>query len=409
MNQFFSFHSPYSPHTPYHPHHPQLPHHPCATRHLLSFLTLFLPLGLLASPLLGGPGGSVSGGSLLSFHNATTDQRHEVVEVEAAKLYKQLGVKAGTPLVVKDKRGNEVTTQLTYDGKLLVDADVRPMSTTTYTVAAGQPKQYRQWVYGRLVPERKDDIAWENDRGAYRIYGPALEKTGERSFGTDVWVKNTPDLVIDDRYAGDEKGISYHVDHGTGYDPYDVGPTLGCGAPGLLIDGKLKMPYCWKSYEILDKGPLRFTVRADYGNEHRLISLDKGSNFNRMTVWYDKLPTGAQLTTGVVIHDADTTTVQLAKDYVAYADPTDNRDANNSQVFVAALFPNGVDTTLVLPLDHPDGIRCAHALGLRPLKSGERYTYYFGSAWSRYDVRTQAEWTLRIQEFLRALRNPLNK
>lgn len=344
---------------------------------------------------------------VLTFHNPSSFQRDEVVEVKGSEVYKALGVKAGMPIVVKDKRGNEVTSQLDHDGNLLVDVFVRPMSTTTYTVAVGQPKKYRQWVYGRLVPERKDDIAWENDRGAYRIYGPALEKTGERSFGTDVWVKNTPDLVINDRYAGDEKGISYHVDHGMGYDPYDVGPTLGCGAPGLLINGKLKMPYCWKTYKILDNGPLRFTVEADYVNEHRIISLDKGSNFNRMTVWYDQLPAGARLATGVVLHDADSTTVVLGKDYVQYADPTDNIYANNCQVFVAALFPNGVDSTFVLPLDHPDKIRCAHALGARPLKSGERYTYYFGSAWSRYDVRTQREWQLRIDETLESLHHPV--
>ena len=321
---------------------------------LLSLLLLIPSVSLSAAPH------SEAQGKTLTFHNPSSFQRDEVVEVKGSELYKALGVKAGTPVVVKDKRGNEVTSQMDHDGNLLVDVFVRPLSTTTYTVVVGQPKKYRQWVYGRLVPERKDDIAWENDRGAYRIYGPALEKTGERSFGTDVWVKNTPDLVINDRYAGDEKGVSYHVDHGTGYDPYDVGPTLGCGAPGLLIDGKLKMPYCWKSYKILDNGPLRFTVEADYGNEHRIISLDKGSNFNRMTVWYDQLPAGARLATGVVLHDADSTTVVLGKDYVQYADPTDNIHANNCQVFVAALFPNGVDSSFILPLDHPDKIRYAH-------------------------------------------------
>lgn len=370
---------------------------------LVLLSTFFFPLESKASPLTEGKGAPVR----LILHNPSAFQRDEVVEINGDALYKALGVKAGTPVVVKDKRGNEVTSQLDHEGNLLVDASIRPKAATTYTVAVGQPAKYREWVFGRLVPERKDDIAWENDRGAYRIYGPALEKTGERSFGTDVWVKNTPDLVINDRYAGDEKGISYHVDHGTGYDPYDVGPTLGCGAPGLLIDGKLRMPYCWKTYQIQDNGPLRFTVEVSYGNEHRIISLDKGSNFNRLTVWYDQLPAGARLATGVVLHDADSTTVALGKDYVQYADPTDNREANNCQVFVAALFPQGVDSTFVLPLDHPDGIRYAHALGTRLLKSGEHYTYYFGSAWSRYDVRTQGEWQLRIEEKLEALRHPI--
>ena len=30
-------------------------------------------------------------------------------------------------------------------------------------------------VYGRHVPERKDDFAWENEYAAFRMYGPALK------------------------------------------------------------------------------------------------------------------------------------------------------------------------------------------------------------------------------------------
>ena len=147
---------------------------------LLSFFLLIPSATLSAKPR------SETQVKVLTFHNPSSFQRDEIVEVKGCELCKALGVKAGTPVVVKDKRGNEVISQLDHNGNFLVDVFVRPRSTTTYTVAVGQPSKYRQWVYGRLVSERKDDIAWENDRGAYRIYGPALEKTGERSFGTDV-------------------------------------------------------------------------------------------------------------------------------------------------------------------------------------------------------------------------------
>ena len=40
---------------------------------------------------------------------------------------------------------------------------------------------------GRQYPERLDDVAWENDRAAYRAYGPALQEKGERAFGYDIW------------------------------------------------------------------------------------------------------------------------------------------------------------------------------------------------------------------------------
>ncbi|MBQ8675612.1 MAG: DUF4861 family protein, partial [Bacteroidaceae bacterium] len=35
------------------------------------------------------------------------------------------------------------------------------------------------------------------------------------------------------------------------------------------------------------------------------------------------------------------------------------------------------------------------------------WTYYFGSAWSKYDVRTLIEWQERIGWTMRSLRQPL--
>ena len=48
-------------------------------------------------------------------------------------------------------------------------------------------------------------------------------------------------------------------------DCYTVGPTLGGGANALLnADGSLFMPLCYKTFKILDQGPLRFTVELTY-------------------------------------------------------------------------------------------------------------------------------------------------
>ena len=98
-----------------------------------------------------------------------------------------------------------------------------------------------------------DDIAWENDKAAYRAYGPALEASGERAWGYDVFTKSVSEPVVEMRYAREldpqarakisawrkegrkeqadslAQAISYHVDHGNGMDCYSVGPTLGGG------------------------------------------------------------------------------------------------------------------------------------------------------------------------------------
>ena len=364
--------------------------------------------------------------------NPTSTPRTELISHNMSEVKAKLGnatPKKGEAYIVKNKRGQQIGSQITHDGLLLIDASVRPHGSATYYVSIGKPYQQKVYATGALYKIRKDDIAWENDRCAYRVYGPALQKTGERSFGTDIWVKNTPDTVVYERYIKDMIGnrknddeteilTSFHLDHGNGLDPYRVGATLGLGAPSLMVGKNQVLPYCYKNYKILDNGPLRFTVELTYNPstvgdmknvvEHRIISLDKGSNFNKMTVWYDGLTTPTDFATGFPIHEEDTETKTFAKDYVSYADPTDNVEVNNSQVYVGVLFPEGIDHTYYQLFDKKHDGATGHALGLkRGLKNQEKYSYYFGAAWSKYDVRSYAEWQIRIKDYLDALKNPL--
>ena len=364
--------------------------------------------------------------------NPTSTPRTELISLCMSEMKAKLGnatPKKGEAYIVKNKRGQQIGSQITHDGYLLIDASVRPHGSATYYVSIGKPYQQKVYATGALYKIRKDDIAWENDRCAYRVYGPALQKTGERSFGTDIWVKNTPDTVVYERYIKDMIGnrknddeteilTSFHLDHGNGLDPYRVGATLGLGAPSLMVGKNQVLPYCYKDYRILDNGPLRFTVELTYNPsavgdmknvvEHRIISLDKGSNFNKMTVWYDGLTTPTDFATGFPIHEEDTEMKTFAKDYVSYADPTDNVEVNNSQVYVGVLFPEGIDHTYYQLFDKKHDGATGHALGLkRGLKNQEKYSYYFGAAWSKYDVRNYAEWQIRIKDYLDALKNPL--
>ena len=343
--------------------------------------------------------------------NPSGIQRQQVVELSAADIFKRLGISGGRQFVVKNAIGNEIPSQLTHDGKILVDVAVAPSSAATITIVTGQPQSYVNTCYGRMYPERVDDIAWENDRGAYRCYGPALQRSGEDAYGNDVWVKNTPDLVVENRYHDElVNKLSYHVDRGYGLDCYKVGPTLGCGTPAIVNGDDIRFPYCWTSYELLDNGPLRFTVRLDYGvnGEHRILSLDKGSNFNKMTVWYDGITAPVDVASGVVIHTEDTESVVLGKDFVQYADPTDNPKNQNFQIYVAAIFPDGVDATRKVMYKNPVRGNAGHALGVKKgLQPNEKFTYYFGSSWSKYDCRNQKEWQMRIDTFKSALACPL--
>ena len=371
--------------------------------------------------------------------NSAESQRQELVEVDAKAVREKLGIADGKPFKVFNALRQEVAYQLTYDGKLLIDASVRPMGVARFTVVPGQPRPMKTVVCGRQYPERVDDIAWENDRGAYRLYGPALQRNQERAFGNDVWVKNTPDLVVEQRYnlelsnhaavealrkAGNtaaadslEELTTYHYDHGYGLDCYKVGPSLGCGAPALMDGNQIVFPYCYTQYEILDNGPLRFIVSLTYETkefhgeqvtEHRLLSLDKGSNFNRQTVWYEGATKPIDVASGVVIHNEDTTSVYMEHPFVAYADPTDNPAGQNFQIYVGVVFPYDQVQTLRVPNEGAANGINGHALAVRRgVQPGQRVTYYWGSAWSKYDCTNFLQWLMRIAELQENLRNPL--
>ena len=366
--------------------------------------------------------------------NPTAVQRHEVVEVQDVAL--------SQPFILRDAFGIEQPYQVTHDGRLLLFASVRPYGAATYTLEPGTPAPMKRFVSAKLYPERLDDIVIENDRTGYRFYGPALQRKGERGFGIDVWLKNTPELVVDDLYKLEfslhteiarlrEQGrqreadslttlTSFHLNHGKGMDCYNVGPTLGCGTPALITGDELHFPWCYDTFRIVEDGPLRVSVQMDFApvvhqevstkpiTEHRLVTLDRGSNFCRLTVWYTGLERPTDVAAGFVIHEADTTSVVLGPDYVHYADPTGDAQRQNCQIYVATLFPDGVDTTCKQFYATPSNGNAGHAYGVhRALTSDEPFTYYFGSAWSQYDVRSQDEWQLRLSSFLTCRRQPI--
>ena len=385
----------------------------------------------------------------LEIANPSAEYREQIVEIPLDSVIPRLGLPAfervgramADSLRLRDAAGLDVPFQLTFDGKLLVEAAVRKGGVARFTLTKGTHPQFPMVCHGALHPERKDDFAWENDRGAYRVYGPALERSKERSYGIDVWTKNTPELVVDDRYYIEDvvtipridsiyrnnwhvrdslyRLISYHYDHGRGLDPYRVGASLGCGAPALMVGDSLVMPYCFERYEVCDEGPLRFSVRLEQSPrmvcgvrvvEHRLITLDKGSNFCKMEVWYvgvTNLSKQLAKTTpaktvrfcsGVVLQPEDRESYVLGENYVSYVDPTDQPNVHQAPLYVAVLFPNGKVTTRK---------QDNHVLGIVGDNDSTSFSYYFGSAWAKYDVRTAEEWQSRIQWYLRSVQQPL--
>ena len=290
-------------------------------------------------------------------------------------------------------------------------------------------------------------MAWENDLVAFRTYGPALQATGERAFGYDIWTKyNTTEPVVEARYAGElnpetkakiaelkktdpkagselYRSVSYHVDHGNGLDCYKVGPTLGGGTAALMSGDSIIYPYCYATQEILDNGPLRFTVKLVYNPltvkdnsdviETRLISLDAGSHMNKTVVAYSNLKETMPVATGIVLHEPDGAVVtDAANGYITYVDPTDNVNNNNGKIFVGAAFPATVKDAKVVLFPEKEkkelrGGADGHVLAVSDYEPGSEYTYYWGSAWDKADIKTADAWNEYVAAFAQKLRAPL--
>ncbi len=377
---------------------------------------------------------------VLTATNPSQVQRQEVVAWDAQEVWDKLGVGQGSDFIVRNPHGQTVTYQITHDRRLLLDVSVRPGGTASFTVEKGRRSDFKSHVEGKYYARRMDDIAWENDIAAYRVYGPALQRSGEKAYGIDVWLKSTKELDVDNRYRadwqlnidkdylrsiGDRKGVdfidrttSFHLDHGRGLDCYNVGPSLGCGTPAVMLGDSIVMPYCYKDYKILDNGPLEFCLELTYPTveidgqqvtEHRIISLAKGANFNRMTVWYDGFQKPMDVAGGFVVHTADPKDLTLTKTYMAYNDPTDSAEKHNFQIYVAAIFPDSdVKTRFVKDDQHLRQGIYGNAVGVkRGLASGQKFTYWFGASWCQSGTPDSDFWKMQIERFQQNLKAPI--
>ena len=128
-------------------------------------------------------------------------------------------------------------------------------------------------VHVCYVPDRLGDFAWENDRIAFRTYGPAL-RSGVEDSGFDVWLKRVPYPVIDKWYLEDRRVLpygrvakSYHHDHGEGCDVYQVGSSRGCGGISLWLDGALHDSDTFVAHRIVERAADRVVFELDYASK----------------------------------------------------------------------------------------------------------------------------------------------
>lgn len=353
---------------------------------------------------------------VMTIHNPSSlDRQGAIVEFDTRSLPEKL--KGGLSIV--NDAGELLPFQLTHDGMLLFETDIKAGETQKFKIKPSSPRLSDTVCLTQIRYDLQDDLTWENDRGGYRLYGPAYKKGGGNVSGYDIWTKSVAHPVLAQRYRDHCRyGISYHKDHGNGMDAYTVGRTLGAGMNALVGEEGIIYPCAYETCEILDNGPLRTTAKItchplDAGDanvvETRVISLDKGSWLNKTRVSYAGLQGKRKMVTGIVVHKQNKRGYMISPDrgYAAYADLTDNPDNGNGVIYIGIVNPQLPDSISFVPISPAAGDAVGQIINHTSINPDEEYVYYWGAGWSKGGVEGMESWEKYLSDFRKGLLAPL--
>ena len=332
-------------------------------------------------------------------------------------------VDLSTPHVLKDAQGQEVAYQV-VDNQIFFLASVPASASSTYTWQEGTPADVEPLTAAFFLGDRrKDDFCWENDKAAYRMYGPALLPENPSS-GVDLWLKHSSQLTADAMYKQEEGGRPYHVDYGLGIDSYKVGHAAGCGGLAIVYDNQIWPGGPYAKYEVLQQGPLQSIFRLSYDSvqvgqcvltEDITITVNAGADMNKAEVVLHGEDLGdIQLGGAIFLHDS----IQNLECYPKAGTVTYCESANSDKGIYKIHEQQGIDAST---LDFGRNYCAVYVPGAenfdqlantqtatRSYKLGDTLTYYFGGAWSKRDYATDDEWKAAINADAQCIDNPLS-
>lgn len=252
-------------------------------------------------------------------------------------------------------------------------------------------------TFARFVPERKDDFAWENDKIAFRTYGPALRDSTENS-GIDAWLKRVDYPIIDKWYKEAEAGKSYHQDHGEGLDNYHVGSSAGVGGTGIWLNGQREPLETFTAHEVLEVSPQRSRFKLSYEREidgatyaeEKTITIEPGQRlFQVASVFFKNGKPAAQLPVciGLTTHDgkADTFSDREAGWIATW------EKLNDSELGTGArMDPKRLDSIKVVDSKQKDA---SHIFLIAKTDASGRLSYEAGYGWEKAsEITTRKAW-----------------
>ena len=337
-------------------------------------------------------------------------------------------------LVVRDPKGRALAAQVTnyqhdhrgasYDDLVFsydfAAGEKRAVFSVEPSVTATPP--VTPCVYARAVPERYDDMAWENDRIAHRMYGftlntPAAGGERLRGSGIDIWGKRVSYPIVDRWYA---KGHDqFHKDEeGEGLDLYSIGGSRGAGGTGVWDGQKLWTSDNFISSQVLSNGPRRAAFKLTYApwdagdagkaEETKQFTIDCGVNFDSVESTFDFPSDQAVVGIGITEHAQATgfPAAVLTKDpdgrWMSFWE--ENKDGGlGIAVILAGGDPAGF--AYEAPAKTPGN---GNNLLLVKARDGVPLRYFTGAGWNRSgQFADRAAWEAYVKAFAATVANPL--
>lgn len=257
-------------------------------------------------------------------------------------------------------------------------------------------------TYLRYMPEANGNILWENDRIAFRVYGPPVKD--RVSSGIDVWTKSVAYPIIDRWYRLNAQGKEYHDDRGEGCDFFHVGFGRGNGGTAIWMNDKPYISQPYATHKILkntDK-EIAFELIFDPWNvgdsptqfkvtERKMISMKMGTNLFKVVSTFETDHKGP-LTVGIGIS------------YAAKPEILTDQTKGTLTVWESYQPKNGELGTSVLA--NPADVQgfTAHEkeqFMLVRVMPGQPITYYVGAGWSKNPhVKTKQQWLTYLESEL---------
>jgi len=334
--------------------------------------------------------------------------------------------KSWSHIVVKNMASNEALTyqliDTNYDGvidSLIFQVDMSENSSQQFQFSLNKKRLAGITdpivSYSRFVPERIDDYAWENDRVAFRMYGPKARKLvdeGKRggiiSSGIDCWLKRVEYPILNKWYKKYADGTGdYHKDTGEGLDNYHVGSSLGCGGTGSLHQGNLFVSGNFRDYKTSTTGAIRTSFELDYSpwntgskvvKEVKRISLDKGSNLTRYELTFDQ---DVEIVAGLSL-DKNSLRITTKENAGYFSSWRKQQDSELGLAIVAE--PKYISGHQQIKVKGKPG----EHLFVNLKSIDKRIVYYAGFAWHKSkQFSSEKAWQEYLSEFAMKLKSPL--